>query len=254
MRAQKKNGFTCALLIVGVASMFWGTTARADDDEVEGGIGIGYFSRLSLQASAADTGPSRDESGALSAQEYESATPIKLAFDVVALPFPSVNGNRHGFEFSGSVSFLPFDVDVWGGTAFTMLALGSGGLGTLRFRGGFGMGTSLNHAYFYLRSQLAAVLVPKSVSAEASVFWVPNQVSYSYGDRSGDFEEQRRRASVFVDLGKGSKKVEFYLESIDRQRGGHGEDFLAGREDFSVRDPDDDMLGYGLGASLMIDF
>ena len=68
------------------------------------------------------------------------------------------------------------------------------------------------------------------------------------------FEEQRRRASVYIDLGKDSRKIEVYVETIDRQRGGHGEDFMAGRENFTARDPDDDMLGAGLGASLMLDF
>ncbi len=243
-----------ALVALTTLALAHPTPARAGDEGVEGGIGIGYIGRLSLQASSADTGPGRDESGALTSAGYESTTPLKLAVDFAALPLPSVNGLRHGFEFSGSVSFLPFDLDVWGGTAFTMFALGKGGLGTLRFRGGFGAGMSMNHAYFYLRSQLAAVIVPNSISAEAGVFWIPNQVSYAWGDYEGDFEEQRRRASVFINLGKDARKFEVYVESVDRQRGGHGEAFSAAREDFTVRDPDDDLRGYGLGGSLMLNF
>ena len=240
-------------LVLALSSVLFSGVANAGDD-AEGGIGIGYLGRLSLQASAVDVGPGRDEAGVLTSQGYESSTPIKLGFDMIVLPYPSINGNPHGFEIGSSISMLPFDIDVWGGTAYTMLRLGTGGVGTIRLRGGFGMGMSMNHAYFYLKTQLAAVLVPGKVSAEAGVFWIPNQVSHSWGERSGDFEEQRRRLSVFIDLGKDSRKIEIYAEYIDRQRGGHGEDFMADRENFMVRDPDDDMLGLGLGASLMLGF
>ena len=247
------RNFMSLLVAAGLIALFTSRDAVADDD-VEGGLGIGHIGRLFLQASAVDTGPERDENGALSSQEYASATPLKLGFDLSALPYPSINGNRHGFDFGSSISVLPFDMDIWGGTAFTMLGLGSGGAGTVRIRGGFGMGMSLNHAYFYLKAQAAAVVIPKKVSVEAGVYWIPNQVSYAWGDREGDFEEQRRRASVYIDLGEDSRKIEVYVEQIDRQRGGHGEGFLADREDFTMRDPDDDMLGLGLGASLMLGF
>lgn len=241
-------------LAIALSSVVFAGVASAEEKDVEGGIGIGYWGRFFVQASTVDVGPGRDEAGVLSSQSYESSTPIKLGFDMAALPFPSINGNPHGFEIGGSISVLPFDMDIWGGTAYTMLRLGTGGVGTIRLRGGFGMGMSMNHAYFYLRAQLATVIVPGKVSAEAGVFWIPNQVSHAWGERDGDFEEQRRRASVYIDLGKDSRKIELYAEHIDRQRGGHGEEFVADREDFTVRDPDDDMLGIGLGASLMMGF
>jgi len=249
-----RTSLNFSALAVALSSIFFSGVALADEENAEGGIGIGYWGRLSIQASGVDVGPGRDDAGVLTSQSYESSTPIKLGFDMAALPFPSINGNPHGFEFGSSISVLPFDMDIWGGTAYTMLRLGSGGVGTIRLRGGFGMGMSMNHAYFYLRSQLAAVIVPGKVSAEAGVFWIPNQVSHAWGEQEGDFEEQRRRASVYIDLGKDSRKIELYAEQIDRQRGGHGEDFMADREDFTNRDPDDDMLGLGLGASLMLTF
>lgn len=251
MRSTRRTStiLPLALAVVLLATL---RIAHADEDK-EGGIGIGYWGRLSFLATRADVGPSRDDAGVLSSQQYESSTPLKLGFDMAALPFPSINGNPHGFEFGSSISMMPFDMDIWGGTAYTMLRLGSGGIGTIRLRGGFGLGTSLNHAYFYLRSQLAAVIVPGKVSAEAGVYWIPNQVSAAYGDRDGDFEEQRRRASVYIDLGEKSHKIEIFVESVDRQRGGHDPDYTADRENFTNRDPDDDMLGVGIGASLMLE-
>ena len=232
-----------------------GQARAGDGDEAEGGIGIGDFSRLSLQISAVEVAPGRDgDTDMLNASEYESSTPVKLAYDLASMFLPSVNGNKHGFEGQVSVTILPFDFDLWAGTDVTMLALGDGGLGTIRLRGGFGVGVSYNHAYAYLKAQAAAVIIPDHVSVEAGVFWIPNQVSRAWGEREGDFDEQRRRASLFVDRGKSSRKFELYLEQIDRQRGGHGEDLVAEREDFTVRDPDDDMRGIGIGISLMVNF
>ncbi len=254
---KRKSLFPIVLVAVLATQVLSSSITRADDDdepEPEGGIGIGDFGRLSVQASRVDVSPERNEAGMLTKTTYDSSTALKFAVDLSALLLPSINNNKHGFEGSISMTLFPFDFDMWGGTAVTMLSLGSGGIGTIRIRGGFGVGVSYLHAYAYLKAQAATVIVPKKVSVEASVFWIPNQVSSAWGDRKGDFDEQRRRASVFVKLGEKSKKLEFYAEQIDRQRGGHDKDYMANRENFVTRDPDDDMRGLGIGVSLMTNF
>lgn len=229
--------------------------AEEDEDiEPEGGIGIGNFARYSVQASKVEVAPERDDNGTLSETSYDSSIALKFALDLSALILPSVNNNKHGFEGSVSVTLFPFDFDVWGGTAVTMLSLGHGGIGTLRVRGGFGVGMSYNHTYAYLKTQAAAVIVPDKIDVEASLYWIPNQVSHAWGDNAGDFDEQRRRASLYYKRGEDKAKIELYLEHTDRLRGGHAEDFSFPRENFTVRDPDDDMRGFGVGVSMMTNF
>ncbi len=254
LRINRNRCFSFAFLI----GVFWGSSEALADEETpdpEGGIGIGHFGRLSAQVSRVDVAPGRSESGVLEGNVYESSNAIKLAADFSALVLPSVNNNLHGFEGSISVALFPFDFDVWGGTALTMLSLGRGGVGTIRIRGGFGVGMSYLHSYAYLKAQAAAVIVPNKVAVEASVFWIPNQVSIAWGEIEGDFEEQRRRAAVFTSLGgEAKRKIEVYIEHIDRKRGGHDAAFTGAREDFSTRNPDDDMNGFGVGVSLMLTF
>ncbi len=170
------------------------------------GLGIFHRGRLALGLISGDATVLMDGAPAMT----EARTIGSLSFDVAYLQLPSSFGNFHGIETSLGLRGAPFDMWMQAGSAFTLLNVGRGGIGSLRAGGGFGIGFNLAHGYAYLRARAAIVLIPRKVDAEVSVQWSPTSASTHH------YDEQTRRASLWIRTSKSKQAYEVYVESYKR--------------------------------------
>ena len=153
----------------------------------------------------------------------ESKTAFMAELDLGFLGLPSMYGNFHGIETFMGIVTTPFDL-YWGfGLPLTFLNVGSGGPGSFRLGGSFGVGLAYKHAFAYVRGRAAAVIVPEKVDVEASLRWIPDSADGMYsGD--DDFNDTNLRISAFYHPGgKKGRAWEVFLQMWERQRRDTGE-------------------------------
>jgi hypothetical protein len=172
-----------------VLSLVLGSTAPAiamDFDDTIGGLGYG---RVMAVQGVYGTGERLDFDGA----------GYSIRFDLAAFAGRTALGNLAGYEFfaeMGYERFGPDDAaddftlgpilfDMGLGFPISLFELGSGGMGSFRLSLAPGIGFSVQEAYAYARGRIGVVVLPKTLTVDASIRYTPFEASYAWDDHLG---------------------------------------------------------------------
>lgn len=181
----------------------------------ERGHGIFHSSRLAVGALSGDAATTAmDPTTGTETTSYGGVTAGQIAFEGAYLGVPSsfAPTNFHGIELSTGLRSSKFDFWLSFGTAFTLLNVGSGGIGTFRLGGSFGAGFDLAHGYGYIKGRGAMIILPERLDVEVSAQWTPVSASTDH------YDVQAYRISGWYRLNeKSGRAIEVYLEKLTRK-------------------------------------
>lgn len=151
--------------------------------------------------------------GASADDKTSRGSQVFMRFDGGAYSKASSIGNLAGVEFGVQIGWdgvpkrhkralveymadIGMDAEVWLGFPVTLVNLGDGKNDWLRWSIAPGMGTSLVHGYFYLKSALALRL-PVIGDTELSATWWPDAANNTYGDTNDTRNATALKLSLF---------------------------------------------------------